>query len=186
LFLISFANIGCQDEICYSCDKEINSWAKENLELLEKMGRKDLATLNYSKQKAAFRTFSPDKRKQLWQNKFKQIKSLHFSKEELNHLKIFDNFLKEYDFANELTNKQEQFLNSWFEKEKVDYNWTPYFLISGFARLNENAVLNKQEFQKKFPTLSARGDYIEEDDNFIGGGSTDDCDCRWDITCQLS
>ena len=185
LFLISFANIGCQDETCYSCDKEINSWAKENLESLKTMNRSELVILSSGKQRAAFRTFTPQKRKQLWLDKFKQIESLNFSKEELNHLKIMGKFLNDYDFSNELTKKQEEFLNSWFEEGKLNFEWTPYFLISGFAKLNENAVLNKKEFQNKFPAINMRDDLTTPPDEG-GGYSEDSCDCRWDITCQLS
>ncbi len=144
------------------------------------MNRSELVTLSSGKQKAAFRTFTPEKRKQLWFAKFNQIKSLNFSKEELNHLKIFEKFLKKYDFSNELTKKQEEFLNSWFEKGKLNFEWTPYFLVSGFAMLNEDAVLSKKEFKKAHPEIS-----LKFDPSPIGPDSGD-CDCRWDITCQLA
>lgn len=185
LFLISFANIGCQDETCYSCDKEIDSWAKENFESLKIMNRNQLVVLSSGKQRAAFRTFTPEKRKQLWVDKFKQIKSLNFSKDELDHLKIIEKFLNKYDFSKELTYDQELFLNSWFEEGKLNFGWTPYFLVSAFAMLNEDAVLNKKEFLNKFPTQLSR-EYPEETDDGSGASITDECDCRWDLTCELA
>ena len=188
LILISFTNISCTDDNCYSCDQEINSWAKENLESLKSMNRNELSILSTGKQKAAFRTFTSEKRKQLWDDKFNQIKSLSFSKAELSHLKIFNKFLKKYDFSKELTKQQEQFLNDWFEEGKLNFNWTPYFLISGFAMLNEDAVLNKKEFQNKFPSLYSMrvDDGLSEPGVGNGDGGTGDCDCRWDISCQLA
>ena len=139
------------------------------------MNRNELATLSSEEQKAAFRTFSPEKRKQLWLNKLNQIKSLNFSNEEMQHLNTFEIFLNKYDFSKELTNEQEKFLNSWFEEGRLKYNWTSYFLVSGFAKLNEDAVKTKKEFYSNFPNLKAR---IE--------GESGSCDCKWDITCQLS
>ncbi|MCF6167348.1 bacteriocin fulvocin C-related protein [Lutibacter sp.] len=148
------------------------------------MNRSELAILSSGKQRAAFRTFTPQKRKQLWLDKFKQIKSLNFSKKEVNHLKIMEEFLKKYDFSKELTKKQEEYLTSWFEEGKLNFKWTPYFLISGFAKLNEDAVLSKKEFKSKFPEVSMRDDLTTPPDE--GGGDIDYCDCRWDITCQLA
>lgn len=150
------------------------------------MNRNELVVLSSRKQRVAFRTFTPEKRKQLWIDKFKQIKSLNFSKDEFDHLKIIEKFLNKYDFSKELTEDQELFLNSWFEEGKLNFKWTSYFLVSAFSKLNNNAVLNKIEFQEEFPTLLASTDYEEEVDDGSGGGYTDDCDCRWDLTCELS
>ncbi|WP_299528696.1 bacteriocin fulvocin C-related protein [uncultured Lutibacter sp.] len=146
------------------------------------MNRNELVVLTVEKQKAAFRTFSPKKRKQLWVDKFKQIKSLNFSEEEINHLKTFEKLLNKYDFSKELSEEQLLFLNSWFEEGKLNFKWTPYFLVSGFGMLNVDAVKDKSEFQ-----FSSRVIDVETDpDDGLGGGGTDNCDCRWDITCQLA
>ncbi len=42
--------------------------------------------------------------------------------------------------------------------------------------LNEDAVLSKKEFKKDYPEIALR------EEEFFSG----DCDCRWDITCQIS
>jgi hypothetical protein len=181
LLLISFTNIGCENDICYSCDTEIDAWAKNNIESLKLLSRNELVLLTSEKQKAAFRTFTPEKRKQLWTDKLKQIKSLNFSKKELNHLKKIEIFLTQYDFSNELSRQEEIYLKSWFEEGQQKFNWNIYFLVSGFASL-DNAVLSKTEFQKEFSkeftTLSSNLNEFE--------GQEDSCDCRWDITCQLA
>jgi hypothetical protein len=181
--LVSFANIGCQTETCYSCDEEINSWAKENIEFLKSLSRIELVKLSSEKQRAAFRTYLPKKRKELWHNKITQIKSLEFSKKEMKHLAIIEQFINDYNFSKELTYNQVQFLNSWFEKGKQDYNWSDYFLVSGFSNLTD-AILTKVEFQKKYLNK------IKESSNRVDDGiqpiSGNSCDCRWDITCQLS
>lgn len=182
--LIAFANISCQDETCYSCDKEVDSWAKENVELLKKMDRIELSKLSNDKQRAAFRTFTPEKRKQLWIAKLKQIKTLNFTDNELNHLKFIEKFISKYDFSKEMTTEQENLFNNWFEEGKLKFGWTPYFLVSGFAVLNDDAVLTKKEFQNNYPKLLAR-DYEEVVDDG-SGGIVNDCDCRWDLSCQLS
>ncbi|MGV8945064.1 MAG: bacteriocin fulvocin C-related protein [Lutibacter sp.] len=151
------------------------------------MDRIELSKLSNGKQRAAFRTFTPEKRKELWISKLKQIKSLDFSTNEVNHLKFIEKFINKYDFSKEMTIEQEKLFNDWFEEGRLKYGWTPYFLVSGFAILNEDAVLNKNDFQNEFPIISTRGiEDEDEDDGTGGGGSTDDCDCNWDITCQLS
>jgi len=149
------------------------------------MNRNELVILSDGKQRAAFRTFSPEKRKQLWTDKLKQIKSLNFSKEEINHLKIIENFINKYDFSEEITVDQEKYFMAWFEKGKLDFGWTPYFLVSGFAMLNEDAVLNKKEFKDKFSKLLSR-EYPEETDDGSGVSTSGECDCRWDLTCELA
>ena len=92
------------------------------------MNRNELGKLSFPKQKAAFRTFIPQKRKQLWIDKFDEIKLLNFSKEELNHLKKFESFLITYSFSKELSKKQEIFLNNWFNDGKKRLQLDTIFL----------------------------------------------------------
>lgn len=95
----------CEEEECYSCNEEINSWGK-NIVALKSIDRPTLVELSLEKQKAAFRTFTLEKRKQLWLEKYDQITTLYFSKQKLIHLKKFNTFLNSYDFSKELTQVQ--------------------------------------------------------------------------------
>jgi len=180
LFAISFTFINCTTEECYSCDTEINEWAKNNIETLKTIKRKDFIKLSEAKQKSAFRTFKPYKRKQLWIEKVIQIKSLDLTNDEIKHLLIIEEFIKKYDFSKEISAKEDIFLKSWFNEGKERYNWTVYFLLTGFTNL-DNAVKTKEQFKN---TYAKKNSSIVNKivDSPI---STDGCDCRWNITCEI-
>lgn len=66
--------VGCKKEtLKYSCDKDINAWAVENENSFHNITRKQLVTLPYDLQLAAFRTLTPEEKSRLWQDKFNTI-----------------------------------------------------------------------------------------------------------------
>lgn len=177
VILIASFNISC-DDVCYSCNTEIDSWAKRNKEYLKSLDRNELSHLSLSKQKAAFRTFNPKKRQQLWLSKLNQVKSIVNSKNEIEHLKKIERFIMQHNFLKELSKSQAIFLSSWFKEGQNKYSWNFYFLVSGFVELNNDATFSKEEFESKFKNYKARPAGL---DSGISG-----CDCRWDLSCELA
>ena len=175
LVLVSFT-MSCNDQECYSCDSEIDSWAKENKEALSKMDRYELMRLSSKQRAAAFRAFSAEKRKEIWIDKFNQILSIIKSSEERNHLEKILKFVEGYDFSREITEKEEKFFRDWFSEGEYYFEWNKYFMVSGFASLGD-AVTTKKAYNALYNSENTEGRAIETDD---------DCDCRWDTHCDLA
>jgi hypothetical protein len=70
LFIGILSMVACKKEKQFSCDPEINSWAKENADRFQVITREQLATLPIELAQAAYRTLSPEKKFELWNEKF--------------------------------------------------------------------------------------------------------------------
>lgn len=85
------------DEIAYSCNPEINQWAIDNAEELQKMTRKEFLELeNLDYQFAALGVFSAEQKISIWKGKIDQVLSLNVWNDlEKNHIEslytIIDN-----------------------------------------------------------------------------------------------
>ena len=77
LFFLILILMSCnQDDIVYSCNEEVNQWAKENLDGLRTMSREDWKGLSDNKKIAAYRAFNQEQRITFWKDKFAAVKML--------------------------------------------------------------------------------------------------------------
>lgn len=161
---ITFLFFSCQKEICYSCDESIDTWVKQNKELINTFNRTDLVSLNHEKQIAAYRFISKEKKKAIWLEKFSVLKNSILTDEEKKHFEFVDNFIEEINFEKGISYDEEKKFFQWFNKGKEIFKWNDEFLIKVFASLND---LNN---------------YRAIDDI----GEDKDCVCRWDTACDMS
>ena len=70
LFIGMFSLVSCKKEKQYSCDQEIHNWAKENIDRFQEITREQLATLPVELAQAAYRTLTPEKKFEMWNDKF--------------------------------------------------------------------------------------------------------------------
>lgn len=193
LFLTSIALVlltGCENETCFSCDEEIDSWAKENIKELRLKSRTEISKFNLEKQRAAFRTFTPIKRREIWLDKLASMKRIFSSQDELRHFSKIEKFIEGLDFSQEISDSQADYFFNWFNEGVENYGWTNYFLASGFMRLGE--TVNSEDQYKNLYTFEPR--MQNKQDSFglmqlliINDANAEeiDCNCRWDTHCQL-
>ncbi|NDW12557.1 hypothetical protein D0T50_06590 [Bacteroides sp. 214] len=77
------------NELTYSCDRVVDKWAHENLAEIKQMTRAEFLSIEPNYQKAAFRIFTPEQRKEIWISKLKDALLLEWSKAESEHLQEF-------------------------------------------------------------------------------------------------
>ncbi len=63
--------MGCEDpeEVLCSCNPEVNNWASKYKSSFSDITRAQLATLPISYKRAVYRTLTPEKQAQLWNEK---------------------------------------------------------------------------------------------------------------------
>jgi len=184
---------GCTEteEECYSCDVNIDKWAKEHFEEISTYNRKELGNLSRSKRKAAFRTMDALHRRAVWNQKIGLIRDLLKTSEERKHLDKLIGFLEKIDFGKELSSEEVYKFNNWFEYGEIKFGWNKYFLYSSFFDVT-TPVMNKYDFEKlyklelssnnsnKTPRYSTASFVIRP---FALTQEEPDCDTRWCDYC---
>jgi|GEM_PF-2348683 len=162
--------VSCQKEESYSCDPEIDEWAKNNVEKFKDFDRTKISTYDIEHQKAILRTFSPEKKKQIWQKKVNYINSLSWTDEERKYIDFFTNSFNNMDYENTKL------------KEKDKYNDEIYSVLEeAFQKFKWD---NTQVFELFF-IVGDKGSYkfylTSQKNKTLNKGQT--CDCRWNLGC---
>lgn len=122
----------CQsEEEVYSCDEDVNQFINQNVLELNSMATENFALLSRETQRAAFRMFCPERRHQLWSEKYNYLLLNNpdaFSTEELNHIEELLNYLDVDLFQNDIKNTDmAEFymaIEIWQEKGIICFDWT--------------------------------------------------------------
>ncbi|WP_046758126.1 bacteriocin fulvocin C-related protein [Kordia jejudonensis] len=171
LLVLQFLFVGCtQEEACYSCDERVDAFVKENLKAIQQMDRSEIITYSNEQQRAMYRALSPDRKKEIWKDKFAQINSLDLSSGERELMQKFEEFVNQSDFSSLLTQKGKDYLNSLREEGMQRFNWSQRFVVSAFGYL-ENVDRNG---------IVTQGTNTAE--NAFDPG-TPKCDCDWGFGC---
>ncbi len=159
-FILLFSSCNTKEE-CYSCNADIDAWVKENKTELMSMDREELSKLDLSRQRAALRMFSPERKKLLWTEKLTEVLQTPFSNDEKKYLKYAENVLKTHSFKKPFTEKESKEILDWMEQGKLKFGWTNEFLFNSFfivGNSHDNQRINPEE-------------------------PLDDCSCRYSISC---
>ncbi len=187
IILLSF---GCENENCYSCDDEVESWVSLKIKEIPTMSRKEIISYDEPKQKGIYNALTPERRKYIWEKKFEAIKELEWTKKELIHLQSLDSLLIKIDFNESLSNNNLEYFDKWATYGVEELGWTRYFITSGFMKLGKIAK-TKEEFSKTYLSNIKKK---EKDVSInlkeimaINVANAESCSCRdsyWDDSCQ--
>lgn len=141
-----------KEEMKYSCNEYTNNWVKANINKIEKMTMKEWAALDDSLKIPVYRTFTHKQRIDFWHQRFKEVKMLKWTKEEILHINKAELFLNnhlEYLTNKNLTDEQldtlELFGYEWMNEGIERFKWTPQvgnlIIGSGFSiKHNKNST----------------------------------------------
>ena len=131
--IYSLIHISCTNEenFVYSCNEDLNNWAKENILEIQKMTRKEWKALEEEKKKPAYAAFTKQQRITFWEEKFKELKTLNWSEEEWKHIEKLQEFTKnhhEFFSGKKLTDDQSDelhaFCYSWCKEAMDRFGWS--------------------------------------------------------------
>ena len=168
--LVALAFLSCSNEedICYSCDENIDAWVKEKRDSFENITYSQFLEYDGDKQRAIFRSLSATKKKDLWLDRMTDLKTAFTSKKDIEIINFVENIL-----LNELTYSDlftdELYLN--YEKQIVNLakeaNWSRVQVVLSFSSFNsiyENKSLDDD------PAIVDAGPDL---------GQGQDCHCKW-------
>ena len=176
--LLSIGFFSCsQDNEIFSCDKEVNTWVKENLADIVQMERTQWLNMgSISYQRAAYRAFTPEQKQALWIGKLDEILSnVVWTQEETKHIEYMLDFVKKKLILFQEKINQEDMdefeieMYKWKEYAVEELGWTPELL---YAIINTPQSINSNR-QIIFVVSS-----VTKLKNGSESGSIEDCDCN--------
>lgn len=152
LFLVMGSTLFCscyKDEIAYSCNESVNFWVKENLETIHSMKTTDWNYLEDSLKIAVYRAFTPQQRIDFWHNRFKEVKAMKWTPEEILHIEKAESFLENHlhflskkRLSGDELDELDLFGYDWITEGIELYGWTSQtgnlIIGTGFTIKNES------------------------------------------------
>ncbi len=179
--------MGCKKEkLEYSCNPEIDKWAKKNAELFASASREQVAMLPLEYQQAAFRTLSPLRKYRIWKEKMTIIRS---NWDEPVQFKI-DEILKEFDsswyVSKQDLEKHVDFIKKWEDDMLRHYLDTTDYVINFYLLATPEEIdvyLNYPETIDYSWVIFPR----EHSKDVPGGNQSTKtkCMCSTNISCSL-
>lgn len=168
LFLISCGKEEKEVPI-YCCDPEINDWVITNQSYLNTLSRSELVVYGPEKVKAAFISFSPEKKAELWKEKVNELLKYNWTENEYQHIKRLQNFISPEIYNQSNSEQAKVFSEEWmtFASETLNWDFPKIVETIGFLEM-------PQELQKSLK------DQIES--RF----KTPNCQCEWDTWCYIA
>ncbi|MFW5762108.1 MAG: bacteriocin fulvocin C-related protein [Cyclobacteriaceae bacterium] len=168
----------CQkNELLYSCDPDVNQWILENKMMLAEIDRNTFAQVPMKKQIPLFRTFSPEQKVKLWNEKINLlIKFEYLSNDEKTHLLKLNNFLKPYHYSNQ--NGRDEFnlfADEWEKYARESLMWGDYELY-----IYSHTLLTEEEIYTLISSSEVGNRSVSPP-----GHPRPDCECLYDIYCAF-
>jgi len=186
LFALTILLLGCEkDEVRYSCDEQVHNWTSEHAKSLEDLNRAELATLPFNYQKAAFRSFSPEKQCEIWIEKIDLVLSQDWNNEELMMINEVKRHLTPNFFSPENVAYTLDITNEWINKA-FEIGMDSVTIVVNFFHIAtmdeiEQLVMHPEEFD--YSWIEGGIELKQEPDPPPIYGV--DCDCDWDTSCSL-
>ncbi len=188
LFSIAFL-IGCKKEENYSCDPEINKWAKENFLCFQNASLDEISTLPPRLQKTAYRTLSAENKYNLWVAKLEDVK-LTWDQPVQKRIEDLLSTIDASWFETESKTINTNYLQAW--EHDMLYSWMDsinYYIsfmtlstIEDFKRLRDNP--ETIDYSWLHDETIVRQQIAKS--SVPGGEPKQDCFCNWDISCGIN
>lgn len=141
ILIISTWLFSCSEDITrYSCDPEVDKYVIENFTVLKSVNVSELSTYSDELQRAAYRSFSPMKKYEIWVEKLKILSTDEtFTIEEQQHIFELQTHLTSELFDSENISAYAAFIsfyNSWEKKAYTELNWDKTLLTFVTSSLN--------------------------------------------------
>lgn len=125
-FTIFFYLTSCEnnDDIVYSCDSALDSYIKDNIVELSMSQLSDINTLSDIMQRAVYRTFSPEKKCEIWKEKLHNIldEEEWTIDEEVHIISLLD-YLSPDVFTGDEKRLSDQYIDPFFRDNWMDYGY---------------------------------------------------------------
>ena len=173
---ISILLLSCSSDAKYSCNPEIEKWARTNIDKYVTATRSEIVELSMDQQRAILRGLPADKKANLWREKLAYImQDSKLSEEEKQEVKnIYDYFIP-YFYSQDGLEEAEEYAKKWINHMQTTYTWDNdmvYYHIFTWLTAEEYEKVLLQESLKTL-RVSTRSE-----------ADAPDCECRYDSECH--
>jgi hypothetical protein len=183
LAMLGIVFIACStdnEELEFSCDRDIDEWARKNLTEIRKLTRENYLHIRSADYRSAvYAAFSPEQKRQFWIEKLQETLELDWNDKERGHIKSLLYFAQNSGiFRRELTKDDEIFEYKWTKYAEEELNWSDEIISS--IGWNLYPVVNKTgEVRVSGNSVSA----LKTRSEYGSGGNRKSCDCVGDGDC---
>lgn len=163
-----------KEDMNYSCDESTNKWVIANLDQIHTMTKKEWTMLEDSLKIPVYRAFTHKQRIDFWRERFKDIKLMKWTREEILHIEKAEAFFNSHlDFFSnkKLTDSQldtlELFGYEWMSIGIEKFGWTPQtgnlIIGTGFTIKNIENTNDSINLRTPVPKLTCHchaGNYV--------------------------
>ncbi len=187
LFVFSLAFLGCKkDAVKYSCNEEVHKWTVENLKSLEGLSRAELAALPFAYQRAALRSFSPEKKSEIWNEKLDIVLTQQWDDDELLLIQEMKSNLKPNLFTHSNILQTQVYFDDWSDRMFNETNMDTLTFVQSFFYIG---TLEEIELLRYPPDKGEVSENLGENGQRVpdppGSVWSEDCDCAWDTSCYF-
>ena len=162
-----------------SQDDKLTTWIKSNSRVFATYNREEIGTYPRGIQKAILRSFSPEKRRNIWQSKVDHLMSISdFSTEEKNHLRWFAETFKTLAYDKAFDKDLSQELHNKVIEGMEKFGWSKTQVHKMFFTIENITDSGPQKSSQKSSTEPI--DYI---DDKIDPETGPHCECYYDLGC---
>lgn len=187
LFTGMFTLVSCKKEKQFSCDPEIHSWAKENVGRFQDITREQLATLPIPLAQAAYRTLTPEKKFEFWNEKLDIV----YSQWDEPVREMIDDMRTRLSvawFEPDSGEIDKEFIDSWEKDMLTDWmDSTNYHLCFCMIYTEKELFGLRHSFDKSNCSWADLPSELMEKHlphRENPGGGSDACYCEWHSTCE--
>jgi hypothetical protein len=161
LFIIVIFSACQKSELKYSCDANIDAWVKSNLAYISIIGRNELIQYERPVQHAILNAFTSSQRFNVWIDKIKELQTLNWTEDEMNHILKLQSSLKVEWYTNGYNQDKikfdevDKFFRNWVNEGMAQFGWQKKFIIS--MLITPETVIDKNGtlLIKRFETMSS-------------------------------
>lgn len=119
------------DDVVYSCDREANSWAIDNIDSIRTLDWNGWKKLPAKRKHAAYNAFSAKQKADFWLERLSEIKSMDWTDQELAHIDKVVDFIEnnldlfgKEELSDEENDRLDLFFYQWVKKAELDLGWS--------------------------------------------------------------
>lgn len=173
LFVLSTIT-SCHDEMLeFSCNPDVNEFVKSNIILLSQINLDEFLAMSIPQQRAAYRSYSPEKRLELWTEKLEKILYIEsWIEQEATHIEDLINYLSietftKYEEENPTKIGNEIFAINWQDYASNILKWDKRRLVYIISSL----FLSEMDYESSLSQAIANINQVDDYPVY-------DCDCN--------
>lgn len=170
IIVVIFFSSCSNEEECYNCDDINNEWVIENYNLVKSFERSEILKYDAEIQREIFIVLKPERKKAIWLDKIKHLKTIVRSPEEVVFMNMVEEIVNINSFEDVWSDAQSMEYENMLAEAATKFNWSSNFIIYAFGTLGNLKSVGTNEWEIDSPL---------EKRNLSINPEIPKCNCKW-------